>query len=357
VCSDSHDTGGAGQPCNSHGGCTAGNLCNHSTNMCSPTPTTCGHDTMMCCDAGGGAAQSCDGSEHCQQGTCSMCAGPSLTCVLGGILPGQQCCNGAVCRPAPLLPRCCIGAGEHCASSLDCCGLMSCQNGMCQAGTMGTICITSAECGMGLTCSYSHIPPTCQPDPMASCMPAGQTCSGASGCCEGYTCGVSHSATMTTAPTVCCTAHDGACMTEDDCCGHMTCTNGTCMCQDTNANCFRDAECCDTGMDMTGATGTLGCVAGECQIVDHCKRPGMADVTCTGRADCCMGLDCLIGHSGGTQTVCCQEGMSPCQHDSDCCGTMTCTMGRCQCQAVGMHCSNDIDCCGFATCQGGTCTN
>ena len=43
------------------------------------------------------------------------------------------------------------------------------------------------------------------------------------------------------------------------------------------------------------------------------------------RADCCQGLSCLVGHMGGTETVCCEEGGSPCEHDTDCCGTMACT--------------------------------
>ena len=351
TCSNSHDTGGPGQPCNPRGGCAMGNICNHTMNTCMPMPDNCGADMMMCCDTGGGT-MGCGGSEHCQFGMCSSCVGPSLSCLLGGILPGQTCCNGSVCRPAPLVPRCCVGQGQMCTNSLDCCGLMQCSGGMCQAGRMGSLCIDSSECGMGLVCHLFM----CQPDPMAMCAPQGQMCTGAAGCCTGYTCGVSHSATMTTAPTVCCTAHGGSCANEDECCGHMPCTNNMCACLDIDMPCFRDPECCDSGTNMaTGATGALGCVAGACQITDHCKRPGMANVNCTGRADCCQGLDCLIGHSGGTQTVCCQEGMSPCQHDADCCGTMTCTMGRCTCQAVGRRCSNDIDCCGAATCQAGTC--
>jgi hypothetical protein len=190
---------------------------------------------------------------------------------------------------------------------------------------------------------------------MSMCMPAGQMCSGASSCCEGYTCGISHSATATMMPSVCCTAHDGACQSDDDCCGHMDCLSNVCQCRNVNDTCFRDAECCDMGTDMTGASGHLGCVAGECQIVDHCERPGSSSVSCTDRSSCCYGLECLPRHNGDTATVCCQQGGTPCQQSSDCCGTMTCVMNQCQCQAVGASCANTSDCCGAAFCTNGTC--
>jgi hypothetical protein len=352
TCSDAADTGGPGQPCDPRGGCDSGNLCDHSTNMCSETPSDCGHDMMMCCDTGG-TTQSCDGHEACQFGQCSMCQGPSLTCLLAGVpIIGMDCCNGSVCRPAPLIPRCCVGAGQMCTNSLDCCGLMQCgSDHTCTAGRQGSLCVDSSECADGLTCQLFM----CQPDPMAGCMPQGQTCSGSASCCTGFTCGVSHSATMTMTPTVCCTAHDGACQSSDECCGHMPCEGGTCSCRDVNETCFRDAECCGEGTDMTGMTGSLGCVAGECQIIDACERPGSPSVTCTGRDDCCYGLECLPRHEHDTTLACCQQGGTPCQHDTDCCGTMTCTMGVCTCQAVGMPCANTTDCCGSAFCTAGHC--
>lgn len=350
TCSDSTDTGGEGQPCTPRGTCDTGNLCDHTSNTCTPTPDDCGRDMMMCCDTGA-SAQSCDGAEHCQFGMCSMCQGPSLTCLLGGILPGQTCCNGSVCRPAPLVPRCCVGADQPCTNSLDCCGFMMCRDGMCQAGNQGSFCVDSSECGDGLTCQTF----TCQPDPMASCAPEGQSCTGNAGCCQGFTCGVSSDATLADRPLQCCVGSGGACQSPSDCCGEMPCTDNMCECRGVDDTCFRDAECCASGTDPAGMTGSLGCVAGACQVVDHCRRPGSSTVACTGRPDCCQGLECLLPDPGSSMTVCCQQSMSPCQMDSDCCGTMTCTMGRCQCQAVGDSCANDTDCCGGATCQSNHC--
>jgi hypothetical protein len=347
TCSDASDTGGMGQPCNPRGTCDADLICDHTSNTCAPTPMDCGRDMMMCCDTGA-AAQSCSGSLHCQFGQCSTCAGPSLTCVLGGLLPGQQCCNGSVCRPAPLLPRCCVGQGEACTNSLDCCGFMQCMGGTCQAGRMGSFCIDSSECGDGLVCHNF----TCQMDTMAMCTMPGASCMANGECCDGYTCGVQHNAPVTMAPTQCCTGHDGACASDDECCGNMACNNGACVCRMMDETCFRDSECCDSSDPAI----TLGCVAGACQNIQNCRRPGSSVTTCTGRADCCQGLSCLVGHMGGTQTVCCEEGGSPCEHDTDCCGTMSCTMGRCTCRAVGETCSNDIDCCGSAFCVSGHCS-
>ncbi len=348
TCSDPTDTGGMDQPCGPRSTCDAGLMCDHGSNTCVMTPSDCGHDMQMCCDTG---APSCDGAQHCQFGSCTTCQGPSLSCVLGGLLPGQTCCNGSVCRPAPLIPRCCVGADQPCTNSLDCCGLMMCRDGMCQAGREGSFCLDSSECADGLTCQTFM----CRPDPMASCMPQGQSCTTNAECCAGFTCGVSSDSTVSDRPLQCCTGSGGACQSPADCCGEMTCTDNMCACRGVDDTCFRDAECCATGTDPAGHTGSLGCVAGACQVVDHCRRPGSATTACTGRPDCCEGLECLAPDAGSSMTVCCQQSMSPCQRDDDCCGTMTCTMGRCQCQGVGSSCANDTDCCGGATCQSGRC--
>lgn len=345
MCSDPTDSGGMGQPCSPRGGCDAGLMCDHTNNQCTMTPEDCGHDSQMCCDTGA-TAESCDGNQHCQFGMCSTCQGPSLTCILGGILPGQTCCNGSVCRPAPLLPRCCVGQDQPCTNSLDCCGFMMCMNGMCQAGRENSFCIDSSECGDGLTCQTFQ----CKPDPMATCMPAGQMCEATNSCCSGFTCGVSSDSTVAQRPQVCCTASGGACQSASDCCGEMMCTEGMCECRGMDETCFRDAECC---------TG-LGCVAGACQDVSSCSRPnemGGTAPTCASRDDCCIGLDCLLPMAGAdpSASTCCQEGMSPCDSDEQCCGEMTCTDGRCLCRDEGASCANDIDCCGSFVCTNGHC--
>ncbi len=356
MCSDPTDSGGMGQPCSPRGGCDSGLMCDHTNNQCTMTPDDCGHDSQMCCDTGA-TAQSCDGNQHCQFGMCSTCQGPSLTCVLGGILPGQTCCNGSVCRPAPLLPRCCVGQDQPCTNSLDCCGFMMCQDGMCAGGRMNSLCVDSSECGDGLTCQNFQ----CKPDPMSMCAPPGQMCEGTSGCCDG-TCGVAHNATMTTAPTVCCTPHDSSCENNDDCCGNMLCVEQICECRDIDETCYRDSECCEMGTDtVSGATGNLGCVSGACQIVDGCRRPGDSTVTChvdpvdpSQPTGCCRGLYCLLDRPNGME-VCCQQGGSPCQRETDCCGEMACTDGHCICRGDGETCANDIDCCGSLVCTNGHC--
>lgn len=352
TCLNPDDEGGMGQPCGPRGGCDGGLICDHTmSNTCQPTPDDCGRDMMMCCDTGG-TAGSCEGSLNCQFMSCTTCQGPSLSCVLGGILPGQTCCNGAVCRPSPLLPRCCMGQMGACTNSLDCCGFMQCRDGMCQGGTMGSYCIDSSECAEGLVCTgATGLPPplgtgfSCQPAEM--CTDAGTSCEMSGGCCDGLTCGAAPNSTERPRPTVCCAGGATSCETNDDCCGDMPCMDGECQCQTLDETCWRDSECCNG----------LGCVAGGCQDVSSCRRPGDASVACTVRADCCQNLDCLLTEFGGTTTECCAGGGSPCETDRDCCGAMACEMGECACHGLGDTCANDTDCCGLAFCTDGTCVD
>ncbi len=342
TCLDPDDEGGMGQPCGPRGGCDSGLLCDHTmSNTCQPTPDDCGRDMMMCCDTGG-TAGSCEGSLNCQFMSCTTCQGPSLTCVLGGILPGQQCCNGAVCRPAPLLPRCCMGEMGACTNSLDCCGFMQCQDGMCQGGRMGSLCIDSSECGAGLICHNF----TCQTEVM--CTDAGASCAMSGGCCDGLTCGAQPDTTTRPRPSVCCAGGSTSCTGDGDCCGDMRCVGGECACRILNATCWHDSECCNG----------LGCVAGTCQDISSCRRPGDASVACTGRTDCCETLSCMAESVGSSRTECCIGTGLLCAENRDCCGETTCVDGLCQCQALGQPCANplDFECCAPGLCVSGTCT-
>ena len=127
----------------------------------------------------------------------------------------------------------------------------------------------------------------------------------------------------------------------------MPCMDGECACRTLDQTCWRDSECCNG----------LGCVAGGCQDVSDCRRPGDASVMCTVRADCCQNLDCLLPTFGATMTECCAGGGSPCETDRDCCGAMACEMGECACHGLGDDCANDTDCCGLAFCTDGTCVD
>ena len=341
MCLNPMDEGGMDQPCGPRGGCDGGLICDYSgpTPTCEMTPEGCGRDMQMCCDTGG-TGGSCEGALNCQFGDCSTCRGPSLSCVLGGLLPGNECCNGSVCRPAPLVPRCCVGAGEECTNSADCCGFMQCQSGMCQAGRDGSFCLDSSECGEGFTCETFF----CRPDEgMMMCIEARASCSGSGMCCDGLTCS-SHrdpDAPVEPPPDACCAAASTSCTDSEDCCGRMLCTDGECGCVSMDMECDADADCCEG----------LGCVSGYCTDTSSCSEEN--ERCMEGMDTCCDRLSCRPDTFGATQRDCCST--EACRTDEQCCGEMRCTEGRCRARVPGESCADDLDCEGAFFCIDGTC--
>ena len=347
MCLDMDDTGFEGAPCTPRGNCDPGLICDRTmgAGTCVTTPEDCGRDMQMCCMLGG-TEGGCEGALNCQFGSCTTCQGPSLTCVLGGLLPGQQCCNGSVCRSAPIVPRCCVGEAQACSSSLDCCGFMMCRDGMCQAGREGSLCIDSSECGEGLTCQTF----TCQPEgPM--CTEPNEVCDRMSTgtCCDGLACSRAprpEDPTGSLPEPRCCAAADASCTGDFDCCGEMRCEEGVCACRGLEETCYGDTDCCD------GAS----CIGGACRDTTGCNEPGQ---TCTTRDDCCLGTqNCEPVSFGATETRCCVSGGQRCVDTTDCCGTMECGMdGTCECHRLMEPCASDADCCGALFCVDGSCSN
>lgn len=344
MCLNPDDEGGMGQPCGPRGGCDGMLICTYGGDVpvCQPTPEGCGRDMQMCCDTGSTAGGTCEGALHCQTGGCTTCAGPSITCVLGGLLPGEQCCNGAVCRPSPLVPRCCVGAGETCINSADCCGFMMCQDGMCSAGREGSFCISDAECGEGLTCQTF----TCQPDAASTCTPPNTACGGSGMCCDGLACAPHYDLEDIVIPPEerCCASAGTSCEDSFDCCGEMLCTEGMCECQVEEDFCWSDQDCCEG----------LGCMAGTCQPTEGCFVTGE---TCPTGPDQCCGLDCRPQTWADTAMtdnyICCSN--NRCLDEDDCCGEMTCVDAYCVARMSGESCAYDTDCESTLVCTDGTC--
>lgn len=346
TCLRPDDTGFDGAPCGPRDSCDPGLVCDRRTDpsgICEMTPADCGRDGQMCCDLGG-SESICEGSLHCQFGECSTCRGPSLTCLLGGLLPGQQCCAGSVCRPAPLVPRCCMGQGGRCENSLDCCGLMSCgSDGTCSCSRENSFCLDSSECCEGLICDTF----LCRPmGPM--CKESGSACSSSGECCAGLAC--SEVRPDRTAPAVrqCCAGAGTSCATAEDCCGQMACMRGECQCVERGGSCDRDIECC--GSDI--------CVAGNCVDGTGCSRERES---CETTPCCGSELRCLAD-----PRVCCAGAGQRCYGDEDCCGLMVCGEDQtCQCRrpadpdlgTPAESCVHTIECCGASFCSAeGVCT-
>ena len=343
-CLNADDVGFEGAPCGPRGSCDPDLVCDRRMDprgTCITTPEDCGRETMMCCDLGGTEGGECAGSMHCQFGDCSTCRGPSLSCLLGGLLPGQECCSGSVCRPSPLVPRCCMGGGGNCENSLDCCGLMTCGgDGTCSCSGEGSFCITNAECCDGFTCSTFQCRaagPACL-DPGAMCMASTQ-------CCDGLAC--SETRTEPTAPPVrqCCSGGSTSCDADEDCCGRMACEDGECQCVASGGLCDRDIECCNDG------GGSNICVAGACADGAGCARETR---TCsddgTTAPMCCGGLRCDLPLVTRDRRCCGGLG-NRCRNDMDCCGNSTCGASEtCECVAEGMPCETRLECCTGLSC-------
>jgi len=378
MCIRSTDTGGMGEPCSARGGCEGGLVCDLPTSppSCVMTPGDCGRDMQMCCDTNMDMMpDACEGSQECQFGTCSMCRGPSLSCLLDGvpILGGGGCCNGSVCRPAPIVPRCCSGADSPCTNSTDCCGFMQCMDGMCTAGREGSFCTDSNECGEGLTCQTF----TCQPEEMGGgmgmgmmgemcmtsmdcgmglvcigfmctaaemCIEAPAECTAEGSCCDGLACAPAPNEGEPTNPPPqrCCASAGTSCDDHYDCCGEMLCVEGECACQSEGSLCYSDQDCCEG----------FGCVGGNCVDVTDCQRPGQG---CTGIGDCCGIQNCGPESFGSMMSFCGVGEGERCQEDTECIGSQRCVDGACECKRVGEDCAGSFDCCGSLICVDGSC--
>lgn len=326
TCGSVATAGGMGEPCRPRNVCDEGFVCDPMMRQCVTVPDTCGTDGQMCCPPA--TAGTCSGALSCESGACSTCKGPSISCLLGG-LPGQECCAGAVCRPAPFIPRCCQGEGNPCTNSLDCCGFMSCTDGMCTASTEGTFCIDSSECADGLICDSFQ----CTPG-MSMCVDPGTACGamGAAACCGGLSC---REITQGTDP-LCCAEKEGSCQVATDCCGKMLCTDGACACQTEIQTCTEDGDCCDG----------LICVVGSCTADNGCQRER---TDCMTDSQCCGLLVCGLQEDGNR--TCCATDSDPCVTTEDCCGLMQCVENSCSCRMSGDPCAGDRDCCGASTCD------
>lgn len=342
TCLRPEDTGFEGAPCGPRSTCDPGLVCDRRMDpggLCQTPPDGCGDDGEMCCDLGGSESV-CAGELHCQFGNCSTCRGPSLTCLLGGLLPGQECCAGSVCRPAPLVPRCCMGEGNSCENSLDCCGLMFCSGGSCACSSENSFCLDSSECCDGLTCQTFMCRPA---GPM--CTDAGQECSSQGECCAGLACSATRSEPMAAPVDQCCSGGSTRCDDDADCCGRMRCQDNECECVEAAGLCDRDIECC--GDDNI-------CVAGACANGQGCARETENCDTAT-IDPCCGGLSCRRQVTDGP-TVCCSSSGNRCRDDTDCCGDMTCGSDEsCACRMPGESCVNLTDCC-TGLCEMGTCS-
>ena len=320
------ECGGDGEACCTHNVCNSTLICDGTSHTCVAPPSGCGQEGQMCCTTT--AEGECVGSLNCEAATCSDCHGPSGICLFS-----SQCCNGATCRFASWGLHCCVGSGATCVNSTDCCGLMSCVDGMCQGEMNGGLCVDDSSCAEGFHCEI----PFCRADAEVMCVGQGEACSDTETCCTGLTCQNQLDSDS------CCVAGEGACHLSTDCCGEMACEDGQCVCGDEGdiCNTANGADCCEG----------LSCFAGTCQSADSCL--GFAE-TCTSDTECCGTLSCERAVPGGTEKQCCSRESVHCFSDEECCGEMTCGAdGLCKKRESGESCASAFEC--VSDCSMGVC--
>lgn len=82
------------------------------------------------------------------------CVGPGSHCSTSGDCCGTALCSGGVCSGV------CSSDGGHCTTSANCCGTSLCNSGVCQSGScvgVGAHCLRSSDCCGGALCNASGV--------------------------------------------------------------------------------------------------------------------------------------------------------------------------------------------------------
>lgn len=334
-----------GVACQSAGDCCTG-LCNGTCQAlpgasCKVTGQQCGGNTECC-------------SSFCNNGFCAAifgCQAYNDVCTFDG-----QCCSFDCNIPTGATAgRCnqpsggCVGAGNPCARSSDCCS---------------RVC---ADFGGGSACQ-----------PTIGCRPQGDNCTPAGdpqACCGSAVCQTDHTCNNGTA----CRGAGMICgkpmtLLPDGGLGPCAKLPGTNTCYTTN----QETNCCDSlkvggneyfcRVDVGGVPRCVGGLSGACPTgytgdPPCCIAEGNY---CDFKDQCCNGLPCTVGADGGRQCVgssCLAIGNTCDPANNRCCSGTSCLPTSeigfaCQVPMDGGSCSgDDAGCTTGATCCTGFCTN
>ncbi|HEY8208915.1 MAG TPA: hypothetical protein VIG99_15600 [Myxococcaceae bacterium] len=359
-----------GAACGSPSECCTG-VCNGTCqglpgSSCKVTGLACGNDNECC-------------SNNCNGGFCTAvfaCQAYDDVCTFDG-----QCCSFQCNIPSGATAgRCnepsggCVGAGNPCTRSMDCCSRVCADFG---AGNM------ACQPVIGCRPQGDNCTPT--GDPQACCGSA--TCQGDNTCNNGTACrgaGMICGKPMTLLPDgglgPCATTPGGTgCYStnqETNCCESRKIGGDEYMCRvdvggvprcfgGQSAQCPNgytgNPPCCIAGGDYcdfndqccNGLPCTVGADGGRQCVAATCKPLGSA---CTaGSNECCAGTDCLPSSEIGTVCQVPTDGGTTCSgNDAGCSTPATCCSGYCTtghcgpppaCQPQGATCSSSADCC------------
>jgi len=349
--------------CSSAGECCSGS-CSLLTHRCTVASGCLGAGAP--CGAGDSC---CTGS--CTQGSCPIagCISNGSTCLQNGDCCSSNCVAGSC---APVTGATCVTEGNSCALDGDCCSHTCSDDHVCiNAGgstgchATGDFCFTGAECCSSLCDGASATQPgTCAELATfgsGGCMLDGEPCESGTNCCSRVC------APIPGAGSVCqlaagCRLTGDVCHADTDCCGGVgttglgagavtcnfisgidpplgTCSNpngnqpeGNICGLGTNAreDCFGcmspKAQCCkedSLGVARCYGGSTDQCPTGYTGAPPCCIAAGDA---CTFSSECCGGVPCIPGPSGGL--VCANKACIPdqgvCTATGDCCAGLIC---------------------------------
>ena len=343
--------GSTGDFCNETGDCEEGD------DICKGGPAVC-LDRVE--DDPCSAPTDCPGAlfcanDVCQDGTTSdYCNGTGDCQDLDDVCDGEP----SVCRERL--------EGDACTNDDQCKGALFCANDVCQDGSTGDFCLTTADC----------LAPddVCDGEP-ASCRPRieGDTCSGDTQCsgdlyCANGRCqdGSTGDFCKTTAecdenddlcrgtPAVCQDRlEDDPCSAPTDCPGALYCANEVCQdgsttdfCRDTD-DCAEVDDVCDgePGVCRERIEGDACSADPQCAGALYCAnslcQAGDTGDFCDTTADCAEAEDLCDGGAGT-----CRERVEDddCTEDTDCPGALFCANAVCQDGSTGDYCDAVGDC-------------
>lgn len=231
-------------------------------------------------------------------GTVGSCLGIGQTCE-----SSSECCSGRRCdvgtgdQKTCLDETVCLAGGGDCNQASECCSL-SC-DGTCKND--GSICKpVGTDCGSNSECCSNDCQGTCQPIG-EGCAPLGEVCSNEgfdAACCSKH-CqnhGSDEAPDLRCARSSTCGARGEICTKGGDCCSGV-CIDGRCPTQNqvngalfAGEPCTKDSDCASYACAPTVPEGPK-----VCQFLGGCRPAGEI---CSGSWQCCSNINLLDGGPG-----------------------------------------------------------
>jgi hypothetical protein len=226
----------------------------------------------------------------------------------------------------------------------------------------GQACVSSIECGVGLTCNKTGnvCPGVCAPR-----INAGGPCEVSETCAAGLVCNAAHVCQRAAYAGASCSSNDGCAAVAP--CAAATDVQPLTPCHGANLWCDLTMQVCRDGVaqgEACGATAAgqtacaegLWCDATGVGQTGMCRAPGPSGAPCDVRGGCDTGLRCVSSpqlDAGTTAGQCAPPAAmgGACEITDDCAAGLACLAGSCaEPLAIGARCNSNPDCQAGLTC-------